>query len=127
MRCPSMSIVAGFENASVLDAASAIAPVARMLRRLSGCGLFMFSDLVSVIGVALGNDLFDLVPQSTEQALLRVRSHQLALAVDRAFSFSPGDAHVRHLGLARSVDDAAHDGDLDGRLVFLGKRLDALG
>src|SRR5690348_12136065 len=80
---------------------------------------------MDVVRILLGDDLLDLQPQRTQQFIFGERADELARTVNRTLAFAAGYADVGHLRLAGPVDHAAHNGNLDGRRIFLGDRLDA--
>src|SRR5580698_6320456 len=94
-------------------------------RRLgSSCELFGMADFMMIVRILFEDDLLDLRPERTEKALFWISADQATFPVDRSLPFAPGDPDVGHLGLARAVHDAPHDGHLHRGSVLARDRLD---
>jgi len=89
-----------------------------------GVGWGDFDDFFAKLGFAgfdLGFELFAFVEQGVEDLLFGDVGDFLALHVDDAAAVAREDRDVGALGLARTIHDAAHHGDLDRQLDLVGE------
>ena len=78
------------------------------------------------IVVLFRQDFFQLLLESREQIGFVAAAHNLALAEDEPCALSTCDAEIGLLCFAGTVDDAAHDSDLEGTLDVLAEGFDRL-
>src|ERR1700722_3285920 len=128
MRRPSTRKDAGCESDVIAAASAATTAVVATVLRLGSLvdlsEIFAMGRLVDGLGVEGDDDLLDFDAQRSEEFGFREGPDEFALPINRALALAPRDADVGHLAFAWAIDNATHDCDLNGGLVFLRDRFD---
>jgi len=93
---PAVEKRAAFTDIATLTEAIVATAAVPVTRRMLGRSCFTV-DLVDIVRVLLGNDLFDFESERPKQPVFRICPHELTFAVNRAFALASGDTDVGHL------------------------------